>query len=87
VSRELVVMPAARADLVWWQRSYPGRADRVRRLVGAVLIDPFRGIGKPEPLRGLPDPWSRRITGEHRLVYRAFDDRVEILAARLHYGK
>jgi len=49
-------------------------------------VDPYAGIGKPEPLRHvLPDTWSRRITGEHRLVYRVFDDRVEILAARHHY--
>lgn len=86
MSRQLVLAPAARKDLVWWRHTNPKRADRVRRLLEAVLADPFQGIGKPEPLRGLPDTWSRRITGEHRLVDRVFADRIEILAARFHYG-
>jgi len=86
VKRRLVLAPAALADLAWLQRTNPKRAKRVRRLLAAVVVDPFDGIGKPEPLRGLPDSWSRRISTEHRLVYRVFDDRVEVLAARFHYG-
>jgi toxin YoeB len=52
-----------------------------------MLVDPFGGIGKPEPLRGLPDTWSRRIDQRHRLVYRVFDDPIEVVAARYHYGE
>jgi toxin YoeB len=54
--------------------------------VEAVLADPFDGIGKPEPLRfALAGCWSRRITKEHRLVYRVSGDRVDFLQARFHY--
>jgi len=55
-------------------------------LVEAVLRDPFEGIGKPEPLKYLgPGFWSRRLTDEHRLVYRVLDERVDFLQARYHY--
>lgn len=55
-------------------------------MVEAVLRDPFRGIGKPEPLKYLgPDVWSRRITQEHRLVYVVSVDRIDFIQARYHY--
>lgn len=64
----------------------PRTAGRILDLVNAVLRDPFSGIGKPEPLKHVPpDTWSRRITGEHRLVYRVFADRIHFLQARYHY--
>jgi toxin YoeB len=51
-----------------------------------TLRNPFTGIGKPEPLRYLsPDTWSRRLTKEHRLVYRVLNDRIDFLQARYHY--
>jgi toxin YoeB len=59
---------------------------RVLDLMTAVLADPFAGIGKPEPLRfELAGCWSRRITQEHRQVYRASADRIEFMQARYHY--
>jgi toxin YoeB len=55
-------------------------------LVESVLADPFAGIGKPQPLRGeFAGCWSRRITREHRLVYRVTADRIDFLQARYHY--
>jgi toxin YoeB len=52
----------------------------------AVLRDPFRGIGKPEPLKHLdPGVRSRRITQEHRCAYLVKEDRVEFLQGRYHY--
>jgi len=55
-------------------------------LIDAVLRDPFGGIGKPEPLKGLgANTWSRRITEEHRLVYVVFEDHVVFIQARYHY--
>jgi toxin YoeB len=55
-------------------------------LVEAALREPFAGVGKPEPLKHeLTGTWSRRITGEHRLVYIVREDRVEFLQARYHY--
>ena len=48
----------------------------------------FSGIGKPEPLRGnLKGWWSRRITGEHRLVYRVEADVLTVMQCRFHYDK
>jgi toxin YoeB len=61
-------------------------AVRLLDLVEAVMRDPFHGVGKPEPLRYvLEGCWSRRITQEHRLVYRVTDERVDFLQARYHY--
>jgi toxin YoeB len=54
--------------------------------MAAILADPFEGIGKPEPLKFvLAGCWSRRITQEHRLVYRITDARIDFLQARYHY--
>lgn len=73
-------------DLRWWVDTNRKTALRILELIEAVLRDPFRGIGKPEPLKGLaPDTWSRRISEEHRLVYVVFADRVVFLQARYHY--
>lgn len=59
---------------------------RVLDLVEAVMRDPFRGIGKPEPLKDIgPGMWSRRVTQEHRLVYLVRDERVDFLGCRYHY--
>lgn len=55
-------------------------------LIEDIRRDPFQGIGKPEPLRHLGSGiWSRRITREHRLVYRVSDDRLMFAQARYHY--
>jgi len=73
-------------DLRYWVKVDRAAALRVLELVEAVIRDPFRGIGKPEPLRFvLAGCWSRRITQEHRLVYRVSKDRVDFLQARYHY--
>jgi toxin YoeB len=73
-------------DLRWWAETDRKLALRVLDLVDAVLRDPFVGIGKPEPLRAMgSDVWSRRISQEHRLVYRVLTDRVDFLQARYHY--
>jgi toxin YoeB len=73
-------------DLHWWVETDRKLALRVLDLVDAALRDPFTGIGKPEPLRGIGgDVWSRRITHEHRLVYRVLDEQVDFLQARYHY--
>jgi toxin YoeB len=55
-------------------------------LVEAVLRDPLQCLGKPEPLRFLlAGCWSRRITQEHRLVYRVSVEGIDFLQARYHY--
>ena len=73
-------------DLRWWVDTNRKAALRILDLMEAVLRDPFHGIGKPEPLKGLgAATWSRRISEEHRLVYVVLPDRVVFVQARYHY--
>lgn len=73
-------------DLTWWVDTNPKLAIRVLKLIESIHRDPFRGIGKPEPLKHeLKGCWSRRIDNEHRIVYEVFDDKIRILACRYHY--
>jgi toxin YoeB len=59
---------------------------RIFNLLQEIRRDPFRGTAKPEPLKGLgAGMWSRRITAEHRLVYRVEAGRVYLLQCRFHY--
>jgi len=84
--REAVLAPEFVDDLIHWVRTDRRVALRVLELVNAVLRDPFEGIGKPEPLKfGFAGCWSRRVTQEHRLVYRVRESRVEFLQARYYY--
>jgi toxin YoeB len=79
-------LPKFREDLVWLIKNDRKVALRVLELVEAVCADPFVGIGKPEPLKfELAGTWSRRITQEHRLVYRVIADRIDFLQARYRY--
>ena len=58
--------------------------ERINRLIREIQRDPFAGIGKPEALKhALAGFWSRRITGEHRIVYRVEDDALLIAQLRL----
>jgi len=60
--------------------------ERLTRLISETARTPFEGIGKPEPLkRELQGYWSRRITDEHRLVYRVTDDQIIIASCKYHY--
>ena len=84
--RQAVFHPEFRADLQHWVRTDRPTALRVLALVEEVLRDPFAGIGKPEALKHvLAGCWSRRITQEHRLVYKVNEGRVDFLQARYHY--
>jgi len=80
------------ADYLVWQNSNRDLADRINRLISEIQRAPFAGIGKPEPLRGnLSGWWSRRLTGEHRFVYRIVGvgdaQRLEIMSCRFHYRR
>jgi toxin YoeB len=84
--RIAVFQPEFREDLRFWVRTERAVAIRVLDLVEAVMRDPFHGPGKPEPLRYvLAGCWSRRVTQEHRLVYRVTEGAVDFLQARYHY--
>jgi toxin YoeB len=84
--RVAVISSKFRDDLRYWIETDRKVALRVLDLMASILADPFEGIGKPEPLKHeLAGCWSRRITQEHRLVYRVIADRVEFHQARYHY--
>ena len=85
-THDAVFHPEFREDLQHWVKSDRKMALRPFKLIEAIMRDPFTGIGKPEPLRYLDaNTWSRRLTQEHRIVYRVTDDRVDFLQARYHY--
>jgi len=86
VDRVAVISTKFLDDLRYWIETDRKIALRILELVAAILADPFVGIGKPEPLKfELAGCWSRRITQEHRLVYRVKADRIEFHQAKYHY--
>lgn len=73
-------------DFEYWLDHDKTIAKKIRRLIKEIQREPFRGIGKPEPLKNQwSSYWSRRITDEHRLVYKIQDDILIIVQARYHY--
>jgi toxin YoeB len=78
-------------DLEYWITNDPDTVTRVKDLIKEIRQDPFRGLGKPEPLKyDLKGYWSRRITGEHRIVYKVsgtkgVDQKCLIIQCRFHY--
>lgn len=86
----LIFSNEAWEDYLYWQQADDKVFRRVNDLIKDTRRTAFQGIGKPEPLRGdLSGWWSRRITREHRMVYRASgkgkDKALEISALRFHY--
>lgn len=75
-------------DYLYWQKVDKKIAKRINELIKCCIRTPFKGIGKPEALKGdLQGYWSRRITSEHRLVYKYENDKLLIASCRYHYGK
>jgi toxin YoeB len=77
-------------DYEYWQQNDQDNVEKINKLIKEIQRDPFRGTGKPEALRGnLAGYWSRRITGEHRLVYKVEGTKpkqiLTIIQARFHY--
>ena len=82
--------PRGWEDYLYWQANDPKLLARINALLQDMARSPFRGIGKPEPLReNWAGWWSRRIDGGHRLVYRVSgtgeEQRLEIAQCRYHY--
>ena len=78
--------PEFRQDLRHWVETDRKIALRAFDLIEDTKHDPFRGIGKPEPLKYLAaNTWSRRLTLEHRIVYLVGERRIDFLQARYHY--
>ena len=84
----LVFSDDAWEEYLYWQETDPQTLKRIHQLIKEIVRDPYRGIGKPEPLKhALQGYWSRRITGEHRIVYRVSGDDVRIAQLRHHYRR
>ncbi len=74
-------------DYVNWQTKDPKMLKRINKLIRDTERDPFRGIGKPEPLKEDKSGWwSRRVDDANRLVYRVKDGALEIAQCGTHYG-
>ncbi|MBM7816519.1 toxin YoeB [Brevibacterium paucivorans] len=73
-------------DYVWWQKEDRRTLKRINQLIRDIARNGNDGIGKPEALKhSLSGYWSRRITGEHRLVYKVINDEIRIASCRYHY--
>ena len=75
-------------DYLYWQKVDKKTVKRINELLKSCIRTPFEGPGRPEALKGdLQGFWSRRITSEHRLVYKYENEGLLIAACRYHYGK
>lgn len=73
-------------DYLFWQTTDKKVLTKINQLLKDISRHPFTGLGKPEPLRHKYQGfWSRRIDGEHRLIYQVKDDEIIILKSRFHY--
>ncbi|MET9593646.1 Txe/YoeB family addiction module toxin [Streptomyces sp. NPDC006516] len=85
---KLVWHESAWVDYVWWQTQDRKILKRINTLLQDIDRNGNEGIGKPEPLRhDFHGYWSRRISEEHRLIYRVVEDEVRIVSCRYHYGR
>lgn len=83
---KLLFAEQAWEDYLGWQGQDKRIVRRINELISHTLRDPFAGIGKPEPLKhALAGYWSRRITDEHRMVYRPDKDALLLAQLRYHY--
>jgi len=83
---KIVFAPEAWGDYLFWQETDKRVVRRIHELIKDTTRNPVSGIGKPEPLRfALSGYWSRRITEEHRMVYRIDKDSLLIAQLRYHY--
>lgn len=83
---KLIFAVKAWEDYLYWQKTDKKMLKRINTLIKEIMRDPFEGIGKPEPLKhALSGYWSRRITDEHRVVYKVRADSLLIAQLRYHY--
>lgn len=77
----------AREDLAYWKKiNNVIVLKKIRKLIEAILENPYDGIGKPEQLKqNLSGCWSRRIDKEHRLIYEVTENSITVLSMKGHY--
>lgn len=85
---KLIFADEAWEDYLCWQQQDRRMVERINKLIREIQRQPFTGVGKPEALKhALSGFWSRRITDEHRIVYKVEDDALLLAQLRYHYGK
>jgi toxin YoeB len=73
-------------DYMYWQKIDKKMLKRINLLIKDISRQPYHGIGKPEPLKhNYRGYWSRRINGEHRLIYQVRENELRIIKCRFHY--
>ena len=83
---KLIFSDEAWDDYLYWQKQDRKMVDRINKIIQEIKREPFLGIGKPEPLKhALSGYWSRRLTDEHRIVYRIEGDSLLLAQLRYHY--
>jgi toxin YoeB len=84
--RKIAFLPQAFEDFYLWATENRKIYTKIMTLIKDIDRHPFSGLGKPEPLkRNLKGLWSRRITKEHRLVYRVTDEEIIVVSCKFHY--
>ena len=84
--REIIFQKDALKEYHDWKKTNRKVSLHIKQLIEDIQANPFKGIGKPEPLKyNLKGCWSRRITKEHRLVYKVTEDSIIIISCKYHY--
>ncbi len=84
--RRIIFQPKAYEQFTDWASEDKKIFDKIYVLIAETAREPFRGVGKPEPLKHqFKGCWSRRITKEHRLVYKVTNDSVIVVSCKYHY--
>ena len=88
---EIIYSEKAQRDIEFWKKSGNKVVmNKISALIAGIQINPYKGIGKPEPLKyNLSGYWSRRINQEHRIIYQVTDNNIieilDILSLKGHY--
>jgi toxin YoeB len=84
--REIAFTPSALAEFNLWRKKDKKIRTKIIQLLKETAKEPFKGIGKPEPLKHqYKGCWSRRVNKEHRLVYQVLDDSIVVISCMFHY--
>lgn len=84
--KAIILEKSAFEDIKWWAENDLKVVKKLVTLINDISKNPFSGLGKPEPLKyDLTGYWSRRITEEHRLVYKSDGESITIISCRYHY--
>ncbi|NJO41149.1 MAG: Txe/YoeB family addiction module toxin [Cyanobacteria bacterium RU_5_0] len=88
MKRKVVFEGGAFEDFNEWAKIDRKLYARIVELIKDIDRSPFTGLGKPEPLKyEFSGFWSRRITDEHRLIYRVNDREIVIASCKYHYER